>query len=93
MDKERQIEGYDRDKIDERARRGVVVPLGDLEQLKEYIMLLSNRQIRERYAQLASAYVEKRIGWKFVAGMPNRFASLDNQEQVAPKSSVVQPLG
>jgi len=56
-------------------------------------MLLSNRQIRERYAQLASAYVEKRIGWKFVAGMPNRFASLDNQEQVAPKSSVVQPLG
>jgi len=46
LDKERQIEGYDRDKIDERARRVVVVPLGDLEQLKEYIMLLSNRQIR-----------------------------------------------
>jgi glycosyltransferase involved in cell wall biosynthesis len=42
---------------------GVVVPRGDLEQLKEYIvLLLSNRQIRERYAQRARAYVEKRIG-------------------------------
>ncbi len=49
---------------------GVVVPRGDLEQLKEYIvLLLSNRQIRERYAQRALAYVEKRIGWKYVAGM------------------------
>jgi 1,2-diacylglycerol 3-alpha-glucosyltransferase len=49
---------------------GVVVPRGDLEQLKDYIvLLLSNRQIRERYAQRASAYVEKRIGWKYVAGM------------------------
>ena len=49
---------------------GVVVPRGDLEQLKEYIvLLLTNRQIRERYAQRALAYVEKRIGWKYVAGM------------------------
>lgn len=49
---------------------GVVVPRGDLEQLKEYIvLLLSNRQIRERYAQRARAYVEKRIGWNYVAGM------------------------
>jgi 1,2-diacylglycerol 3-alpha-glucosyltransferase len=49
---------------------GVVVPRGDLEQLKEYIvLLLSNKQIRERYAQRALAYVERRIGWKFVAGM------------------------
>ena len=49
---------------------GVVVPRGDLEQLKDYIvLLLSNRQIRERYAQRALAYVEKRIGWKDVAGM------------------------
>ncbi|MGA2883980.1 MAG: glycosyltransferase [Halobacteriota archaeon] len=49
---------------------GVVVPRGDLEQLKGYIvLLLSNRQIRERYAQRALAYVEKRIGWKYVAGM------------------------
>jgi hypothetical protein len=31
--------------------------------------LLSNKQIRERYAQRALAYVERRIGWKFVAGM------------------------
>ncbi|MGZ4949783.1 MAG: glycosyltransferase [Halobacteriota archaeon] len=49
---------------------GVVVPRGDLEQLKEYIvLLLLNRQIRERYAKRALAYVEKRIGWKYVAGM------------------------
>jgi glycosyltransferase involved in cell wall biosynthesis len=49
---------------------GVVVPRGDLEQLKDYIqLLLSNRQIRERYARRALAYVEKRIGWKYVAGM------------------------
>jgi glycosyltransferase involved in cell wall biosynthesis len=49
---------------------GVVVPRGDLEQLKGYIvLLLSNRQIRERYAQRALAYVEKRIGWKYVAGI------------------------
>ncbi len=49
---------------------GVVVPRGDFEQLKEYIvLLLTNRQIRERYAQRALAYVEKRIGWKYVAGM------------------------
>jgi glycosyltransferase involved in cell wall biosynthesis len=49
---------------------GVVVPRGDLEQLKEYmVLLLSNRQIRERYAQRALAYVEKRIGWKYVAGI------------------------
>lgn len=49
---------------------GVVVPRGDLEQLKDYIeLLLSNRKIRERYAQRASAYVEKRIGWKYVAGL------------------------
>jgi 1,2-diacylglycerol 3-alpha-glucosyltransferase len=49
---------------------GVVVPQGDLEQLKDYIvLLLSNRQIRERYAQRARAYVEKQIGWNYVAGM------------------------
>lgn len=49
---------------------GVVVPQGDLEQLKEYIvLLLSNKQIRERYAQRARAYVEQRIGWNYVAGM------------------------
>jgi 1,2-diacylglycerol 3-alpha-glucosyltransferase len=49
---------------------GVIVPRGDLEQLKEYtVLLLSNRQIRERYAQRALTYVEKRIGWKYVAGM------------------------
>jgi glycosyltransferase involved in cell wall biosynthesis len=49
---------------------GVVVTHGDLEELKDHIeLLLSNRQIRERYAQRASAYVEKRIGWKYVAGM------------------------
>jgi len=49
---------------------GVVVPRGDLEQLKDYIkLLLANEQIRERYAQRALAYVEKRIGWTYVAGM------------------------
>jgi glycosyltransferase involved in cell wall biosynthesis len=49
---------------------GVVVPQGDLEQLKEYIvLLLSNKQIRERYAQRARAYVEQQIGWNYVAGM------------------------
>jgi len=49
---------------------GIVVPRGDLEQLEEYIvLLLTNRQIRDRYAQRALAYVEKRIGWEYVAGM------------------------
>jgi 1,2-diacylglycerol 3-alpha-glucosyltransferase len=49
---------------------GVVVPRGDSEQLKAYIvLLLSNRQIRERYSQRARAYVEQRIGWNYVAGM------------------------
>ena len=58
-----------RDEV-EASGGGVVVPRGDLEQLKEYIvLLLSNRQIRERYAKRALAYVEKRIGWKYVAGI------------------------
>ncbi|MGA2885516.1 MAG: hypothetical protein WBW25_04945 [Halobacteriota archaeon] len=49
---------------------GVVVPRDDLEQLKGYIvLLLSNRQIRQRYSQRALAYVEKQIGWKYVAGV------------------------
>ncbi|MGD0171009.1 MAG: glycosyltransferase [Halobacteriota archaeon] len=58
-----------RDEV-EASGGGVVVPRGDLEQLKDYVvLLLSNRQIRERYSQRALAYVEKRIGWKYVAGI------------------------
>jgi len=49
---------------------GIIVPYGDLDQLKEYIvLLLKNEQIRERYARRALAYVEETIGWKYVAGM------------------------
>ncbi len=49
---------------------GVVVSRGDLDQLKEYIMLLlSNKDMRERYARRALAYVEQRIGWEYVAGL------------------------
>jgi len=49
---------------------GIIVPYGDLDQLKEYIvLLLRNEQIRERYARRALAYVEEKIGWKYVAGM------------------------
>ncbi len=49
---------------------GVVVSRGDLAQLKEYIvLLLSNEDIREKYARHALAYVEKRIGWDYVAGL------------------------
>ncbi|MGZ4903906.1 MAG: glycosyltransferase [Halobacteriota archaeon] len=49
---------------------GVVVSRGDLTQLKEYIvLLLSNKDIREKYARRARAYVEKRIGWDYVAGL------------------------
>jgi glycosyltransferase involved in cell wall biosynthesis len=58
-----------RDEV-EASGGGVVVPRGDLEQLKDYVvLLLSNRQIRERYSQRALSYVEKRIGWKYVAGI------------------------
>ncbi|MGZ4908974.1 MAG: glycosyltransferase [Halobacteriota archaeon] len=49
---------------------GVITPLGDLEQLRDYtVLLLRNKDIRERYARRALAYVEERIGWKFVAGL------------------------
>jgi glycosyltransferase involved in cell wall biosynthesis len=49
---------------------GVVISRGDLDQLKDYItLLLSNKQMREKYARRALAYVEKRIGWNYVAGM------------------------
>jgi glycosyltransferase involved in cell wall biosynthesis len=41
---------------------GVAVTRGDRDQLKEYlVLLLSDRQLRERYALRALAYVEKRI--------------------------------
>ncbi len=47
---------------------GIITPLGDLEQLRDYlVLLLRDKSIRERYAQRALAYVEGRIGWKFVA--------------------------
>jgi hypothetical protein len=43
---------------------------GDRDQQKEYIVLLvSNRKTREKYARRALAYVENRIGWKYIAGM------------------------
>ncbi|HXY87964.1 MAG TPA: glycosyltransferase [Candidatus Acidoferrales bacterium] len=49
---------------------GVVAALGDLDALRDYILLLlKNAQIRAKYAQKAVQYVEKRIGWKYVAGM------------------------
>ncbi|MGZ4908804.1 MAG: glycosyltransferase [Halobacteriota archaeon] len=49
---------------------GIVVSRGDLNQLKEYIvLLLSNEDMREQYARRALAYVEKRIGWEYVAGL------------------------
>ena len=49
---------------------GVVVSRGDLNQLKEYIvLLLSNKNVREDYARRALAYVERRIGWDYVAGL------------------------
>ncbi|MGZ4904502.1 MAG: glycosyltransferase [Halobacteriota archaeon] len=49
---------------------GIVVSRGDLNQLKEYIvLLLSNKDMREQYAPRALAYVEKRIGWDYVAGL------------------------
>jgi len=52
------------------SRAGVVTALGDLDALRDYILLLlKNGQIRAKYAQKAVQYVEKRIGWKYVAGM------------------------
>jgi len=49
---------------------GVVTPLGDLDELRDYIVrLLKNEQMRAKYAQRAVQYVQKRIGWKYVAGM------------------------
>jgi 1,2-diacylglycerol 3-alpha-glucosyltransferase len=49
---------------------GVVVSRGDLDHLKEYIvLLLSNKDMREEYAHRAQAYVAKRIGWEYVAGL------------------------
>lgn len=49
---------------------GVVVALGDLDALRDYILLLlKNEQIRVKYAQKAVQYVQKKIGWKYVAGM------------------------
>jgi glycosyltransferase involved in cell wall biosynthesis len=49
---------------------GVVVSRGDLDQLKEYIvMLLSKKDMRENYARRAEAYVAQRIGWDYVAGL------------------------
>ncbi|MGZ4907909.1 MAG: glycosyltransferase [Halobacteriota archaeon] len=48
---------------------GIVVSRGDLTQLKDYIvLLLANKDMREQYARRALAYVEKRIGWEYVAG-------------------------
>ena len=49
---------------------GVVAALGDLDALRDYILLLlKNEQIRAKYAQKAVQYVQKKIGWKYVAGM------------------------
>jgi glycosyltransferase involved in cell wall biosynthesis len=49
---------------------GIVTPLGDLDELRDYIvLLLKNEQMRTKYAQKAVQYVQKRIGWKYVAGM------------------------
>jgi glycosyltransferase involved in cell wall biosynthesis len=49
---------------------GVVVSRGDLDHLKEYIvMLLSKKDMREQYARRAEAYVAQRIGWEYVAGL------------------------
>jgi len=49
---------------------GVVAALGDLDALRDYILLLlKNEHIRARYAQKAVQYVQKKIGWKYVAGM------------------------
>ncbi|MGZ4901996.1 MAG: glycosyltransferase [Halobacteriota archaeon] len=48
---------------------GIITPLGDPDQLRDYlVLLLRDKSIRERYAHRALAYVEERIGWKFVAG-------------------------
>lgn len=49
---------------------GVVVSRGDLDHLKEYIvLLLSNKDMSEQYARRAEAYVAQRIGWEYVAGL------------------------
>jgi hypothetical protein len=33
------------------------------------VLLLSNKEMREKYAGRAQAYVAQRIGWEYVAGL------------------------